>query len=903
MDANGTRFHLVYRQAEWLGEAASPPRAGVDHLQWNASDATISLHTRLFRFPTRKSETPPTQGQRRGVDADRFGNIYVISESRREILYQSRGASTAEHFWSSTDVVDCPVTGAFAPTLTTAAEVLELSGLAVTAQHYLVVGVKNVPGVLVFDLFGGGAPVRLLWPGGVAFEPWDMSPDTDGGVSILDRTNHSLWKLDRTFRVVGFSERAEAPGVMEDFHPAGGAARTRCPEQPVCGISRELAFELPDTNPVAVETLADGTVLVLNDAAAHSIVRRYRGNAAAGEVEIDDDVMHLLEQAEAVHAHDMEFLDGRLYLVASSGNQMFAFAVTLEPARFSLELLGNYYPMRGYGGRGLLIADGSVRYDAGGIWAPIAEQPRPRYEQEATVELGPFDGKEPGCVWHRILFDGCLPADAAVSIETRAAESEDGLEFTEWFREPGPYLRTGGAELPFYRPPFVKEQGRAGTWETLVQHQAARYLQVRLTLRGTGRNSPRIRALRVYYPRFSYLTYLPAIYRDEPVASSFLDRFLANVEGFYTGLEDRIAQAQLYFDVRTVAPEFLEWLAQWMGVSLDLSWSEAKRRLFLTHAMQMFRERGTPAGLRRMLRLALEECVDESLFDVDDCAQRIAPFSVRIVERFLTRSAPGLYYGDPSAATGSAVSLTAWTPAQGAEPLDKLWRDYLQANGGGAGASGMMPAIRPAGALGETWEQFLGSALPFTYETVTENDFALWGAFLQRKYVQPQELNLRYGLSANGALSNFSQAGTKLVQGRWGGSLPRGGHELEDWITFVSVVVPTLRNAHRFRVLVPVNRKDSVATQQRRLELARRVTAEQKPAHTDFDVRLYWAMFRVGESLLGIDTVLGDSPRSSPLTLGVSGLGSSALDLPPSRGRLKLPACLTAETKDEGARL
>src|SRR4029453_14804583 len=105
-------------------------------------------------------------------------------------------------------------------------------------------------------------------------------------------------------------------------------------------------------------------------------------------------------------------------------------------------------------------------------------------------------------------------------------------------------------------------------------------------------------ALRVWYPRFSYLDrYLPAVYREDASSASFLDRFLANFEGILTTIEDRIAAAQIFFDVARATPDPLDWLAQWFGVALDPSWDDNRRRLFIRHAMDFFATRGTIRGL------------------------------------------------------------------------------------------------------------------------------------------------------------------------------------------------------------------------------------------------------------------------------------------------------------------
>jgi hypothetical protein len=78
-------------------------------------------------------------------------------------------------------------------------------------------------------------------------------------------------------------------------------------------------------------------------------------------------------------------------------------------------------------------------------------------------------------------------------------------------------------------------------------------------------------------------------------------------------------------------------------------------------------------------------------------------------------------------------------------------------------------------------------------------------------------------------------------------------------------------------VLVPTRAYADVGGTAPNLDVVRRIVALEKPAHTDFEVKEYWAMFRVGEARLGVDTYLERGARLSAFLLGSGHLAQGYL--------------------------
>jgi len=905
MDVNGTRFHLLLGRGDWGGRCrtesgqaletsfALSENGGDASVSWDAKRDELTLGKRVFRFRSSPGNQPVEPGQRRGAAMDRFGNVYWISADRTEILVNSVSTGATTHFWSSLDACDkaCD-TGAFgsftAIPSDTVAQPIALSGLAVTTQHYLVAGTIDPPGLLVFDLQTGGEPRQLLWPvspAPVPFAPFDLSAAKDGGVFVLDSQGARAWRLDRTFAVVGHGGGAPLPRP-EDFTAVDGSASH--PAARPSAITLDLAIPLAASHPVAIAALPDGSFLILDSppGASFSTILRYENGAqsglgvstvaAASLVEPDPDHPFRLLGHDFAYVEKrpgtVEPLDDLLYVAGEDGDQAFAFHLERQGAQIVLAPLAEFFPLRLFAGKALLAGpSGQAFYDLDDRWVPLVAQRCARFAPSATFYVRGLDGRQPGCVWHRLLVDARIPPECSVAVATRAGDDEALLPLLAWNEdEPALLRRATGSELP-----WQSAEAAAGydTWELLFQRAQGRFLDLRITLSGSGRSTPRLRALRAWYPRFSYLDhYLPAAYRENAESASFLDRFLANFEGFFTSIEDRIAAVQLLLDVRSAPAEALEWLAGWFGVALDPAWDEARRRLFLRHATDFFEWRGTVPGLMMALRLVLDDCPGDSIFDVHP---RRSP-AIRIVEKFRTRTVPAVVYAAVKATTATGLPLraqqAAWDPSQGASDLENR---FTAATGGRYTALAPNRQADPAGWT--AWTEFSRQTLGFVPRAAS-GDADLWRSFLQKRYSSLAALNAAWGAS---------YAGWPAIV--LPDVLPRSLAALRDWLQFTGVVLPTRDAAHRFTVYLP---QSKLMADEKRLDLARRVVGLEKPAHTSYDVQFYWAFFRVGEARLGTDTLVDAGGRSpeflAPFVLDQNFLGSGYL-APDRRNRLASP--------------
>lgn len=870
--------------------------------------------------------------------------------------------------------------GGFRPVPTeSASEPVRLDAITVTTGHYLVATSAEAGGLLIFDLHGAGPPLFQAWPG-LGRLPGtypNLAPAVaealvaleDGGIGAL--IDSWLWRVGADLK-----PRIDAASTPAAFKPAGtdlagGSPPSAAAAQPSTVPPQPCLLDLrpalgADARITAVAALRGERLLVvghfandpnhlragvihLNGGVIPVIDGRHPDHLVAAPalnrfiadiVMADPNIGERPEPPLASRALAVDFgaatlkadqhdVDFSFVVPAAGGDQSFRFSAKWRDGALAIDIERLYLPMRRYLGMGLAALPAGMKlraypaarvfYAADERWAPLLALPQPRYRQKAAVVTPVWDSHIPGCVWHRLALDLRLPPGTGVEIETRAADNAADLPSLTWRLEPGPARAPHGSELP-WRDSSAGGDASSGTWATLLQAAHGRYFQARITLAGDGKQTPLLRALRVWYPRFSYAReYLPPVFREDPVSADFLDRLLALFEGEFTRWEDRIAAAQWLFDARTAPAKTLEWLAGWLGLVFDPATDETRRRLLVRYAMTGYARRGTVPGLLLGATLAWETSADENwLIAPEQLAER--PHGLRLQEMFglVAPLPPGAWKPaqgrtallarldengslvDPDAlaallaaqtgtsaasgfsAGGIAVTTATTSASRHARLLGvfgfipraaieeyRLWASWTVAQpalaADGSTSSSLIPTDEPTdAATRKHWSDYVVASQPCA--PLRQR----WQDFLARRWRRVSALNTAWGTRWRG----FDCIPSPV-------EAPAADAALADWHRFEAQVLRGLANAHRFRIVLPLPADgnfdlDDLA---RRRAAVLRVVEREKPAHTVAEVRFGFDLFRVGEARLGLDTRLetGLARRPELAVLGRIDLGGASL--------------------------
>ena len=275
------------------------------------------------------------------------------------------------------------------------------------------------------------------------------------------------------------------------------------------------------------------------------------------------------------------------------------------------ELLETISSFRGRSDKLVLDAEGRMYVWNGEARSVTVMEPRTKVmEYEKTGHTSgvylslSFDSTASENQWHKMLLDAVIPESTQIRVSYFASDRKG-------FIINGKYIDLDDYITDLSMPMDEKLRHLDAFWseavvnprDALFHGAKGRYLWVRMEFMGTEYKTPVLRKMRLYYPRMSYLSYLPAVYQEDEVSRDFLERFLSLFGTYLTDMEDRISNVSRYFEVDAVPEQFLKWLSTWLAISTDDSWTNDQLRQLIRRAPYIYKKRGTRQAIEEIIEI------------------------------------------------------------------------------------------------------------------------------------------------------------------------------------------------------------------------------------------------------------------------------------------------------------
>jgi phage tail-like protein len=215
----------------------------------------------------------------------------------------------------------------------------------------------------------------------------------------------------------------------------------------------------------------------------------------------------------------------------------------------------------------------------GGSPRLFSMNPSGAYSLTGTFVTDWLDSNIETCSWHRVRIVGDVPDSTSVLISSSTRADKKTI--------PTPLVSCGvlgGKSL-----------------DCLVQSPPGRYLQLTVRLQSSGLVTPTIQSIQVFFPRKSYLQYLPSVFSDDDESRLFLDRFLSIFQTTFDQLDERLDNLWQLFDPLMTPANVFPWLAAWIALPIDPTMPLSRQRQLLKGAFDSYLIRGTPAGLEQVI--------------------------------------------------------------------------------------------------------------------------------------------------------------------------------------------------------------------------------------------------------------------------------------------------------------
>jgi phage tail-like protein len=612
MDVNGQNFWLMSAASHWnlLGEPSGLEYDDVRHsLRLAHQRREVSFSDNRSLAEERLLLTPQT--------LDSYGNRALFDEDSKSIVAISMLADVLPGITEIYKLEDSSS---------------EISDIVMGYDGVLYIAINGR--VLMHDRRDRWPEQNVVVPDVAGFKAWRMASDVQGGVWILDRENKKIARLS------GMPLHRLAAGVNEHKAPRACQENTNPPHLTVL----EQVNWPENEKPVAIACNENSDVVILSWKEGEDA----RVRLISGRSELSDG----MTLSGSTHPYSLKWISNNRIAILLAGIDQEAPVYHLDLQKSANWPVGDLYPLKKDFNAGPFLHSLKQPPQYPTASASRALQPLsfPFFlrEGEATNNtlFAPLDSGDANMVWHRLYLEAVIPEGCGIKVwlaatdkvplqELTPAEQPEFFEhrFGNMFRQstrsdiPVAVWEVFPSELPHQKGllPCTAEQDKAGLFSVLIQRSTrqvrtlqGRYLHVQVKLTGQGRTTPEIFSLRAYGSRFSYIDeYLPQLYREtcfrpeadktgNATAADFFARFVTNVEGVLSTIEDRIAQSYLLTDPVAVPNQSLPWLASWIGYDINQSLPESVQRKLLQSVTELYRWHGTLRGLKLALEIATE---------------------------------------------------------------------------------------------------------------------------------------------------------------------------------------------------------------------------------------------------------------------------------------------------------
>jgi phage tail-like protein len=209
----------------------------------------------------------------------------------------------------------------------------------------------------------------------------------------------------------------------------------------------------------------------------------------------------------------------------------------------------------------------------------LSMDPAGAYRLTGSYTTNALDSNIEACTWHRVRIKGTVPAGTSVSISSCTSDDNEN-----------------------WSPLLTCAMLTGDSPDCLVQSPPGRYLRLTFTLQSKGTVTPKIHGVEIFFPRQSYLQYLPAVFQDDDESRLFLDRFLSIFQTTFDNVDNFLDNLWQVFDPLITPDKAFPWLAAWLALPIDPTMKLSTQRQLLKSAFSTYLVRGTAQGLEQLIQ-------------------------------------------------------------------------------------------------------------------------------------------------------------------------------------------------------------------------------------------------------------------------------------------------------------